>query len=115
MVSLAEIVTVGADSVPFVPLEGLSELASTCPVPEKLDCFDAAAFAAAVLFCCSCGMTRSLSICPNFSSVAVTGAADMVMVYCASKTNKGRREARMLENIDGVRLGNVVSSVYNFL
>lgn len=104
-------VTVGAIFVPFVTLEGMGKPPNICLMPSGVDCFGAAAFAAAVPFCCSCGITRSLSICRKFSNVVVTGAADMVMVYCVSKINKGRRNVRMLENIDGVRLENVVCSV----
>lgn len=85
-------------------LVSLAEIVSLERLSGTLDCFAATAFAAAVPFCCSCGKTRSLSISAMFSGVGFTGAADMVMVYCASKTNKGRRETRMLKNKDGVRL-----------
>ncbi len=104
----ARIVIAGTVFVPFVILEGISISTGTSLTRGGIGCFDAASLAAVVPFCCSCGMTRSLSICLMSSTVVLTGAADVVNVYCIIKTIRGRTNACILENIGVGCFGNGV-------
>ena len=98
--SLAESVDGACEDVfiPLIDLEGMSKFDSTCRI-SGIDDLGAVVLVACVPFCFSCGMTRSLSISAMFSVVIETGAADVVIVYCASKTSKGIMEKRMLYGI----------------